>query len=86
MPAKKTGRGANLSLLNKEHPKDKKGDDDIGDLVTSVDKPDDSSSSGESTSLQRRGAAAGAVNPPLLWCEQRTEEGEEQAASGRGGP
>ena len=33
MPAKKTGRGANLSLLNKEHPKDKKGDDDIGDLV-----------------------------------------------------
>ncbi|EOD22434.1 hypothetical protein EMIHUDRAFT_255100 [Emiliania huxleyi CCMP1516] len=49
MPAKKTGRGANLSLLNKEHPKDKKGDDDIGDLE-SVDKPDDSSSSGESTS------------------------------------
>ena len=49
MPPKKTGRGANLSLLNKEHPKDKKGDDDIGDLE-SVDKPDDSSSSGESTS------------------------------------
>ena len=49
MPAKKTGRGANLSLLNKEHPKDKKGDDDIGDLDY-VDKPDDSSSSGESTS------------------------------------
>ena len=49
MPPKKTGRGANLSLLNKEHPKDKKGDDDIGDLEY-VDKPDDSSSSGESTS------------------------------------
>ena len=48
MPPKKTGRGANLSLLNKEHPKDKKGDDDIGDLEY-FDKPDDSSSSGEST-------------------------------------
>ena len=51
MPPKKTGRGANLSLLNKEHPKDKKGDDDIGDLEY-VDKPDDSSSSGESTGCE----------------------------------
>ena len=51
MPAKKTGRGANLSLLNKEHPKDKKCDDDIGDLEY-VDKPDDSSSSGESTGCE----------------------------------
>ena len=84
MPAKKTGRGANLSLLNKEHPKDKKGDDDIGDLEY-VDKPDDSSSSGESTSGEARPLVQSTL-PPLLWCEQRTEEGEEQAASGRGGP
>ena len=84
MPAKKTGRGANLSLLNKKHPKDKKGDDDVGDLEY-VDKPDDSSSSGESTS----GEALPLVQSTLSFsgaCEQRTEEGEEQAASGRGGP
>ena len=56
MPAKKTGRGANLSLLNKEHPKDKKGDDDIGDLVTS-------------TSRTTRRARA---SPPAAtrWCSQ----------------
>ena len=83
MPAKKTGRGANLSLLNKEHPKDKKGDDDIGDLDY-VDKPDDSSSSGESTSgealplVQSTLPFSGASSAP-----KRTQKKRPRTAEGR---
>ena len=83
MPAKKTGRGANLSLLNKEHPKDKKGEDDIGDLE-SVDKPDDSSSSGESTSgealplVQSTLPFSGASSAP-----KRTQKKRPRTAEGR---
>mgnify|MGYP007125872636 CR=1 FL=1 len=46
---KKTARGAHLAALNKQHPKREESAGDANDLEY-VDKPDDSSSSGESTS------------------------------------
>ena len=45
---KKTARGAHLAALNKQHPKREESAGDANDLEY-VDKPDDSSSSGEST-------------------------------------
>ena len=44
---KKTARGAHLAALNKQHPKREESAGDANDLEY-VDKPDDSSSSGES--------------------------------------
>ena len=44
---KKTARGAHLPALNKQHPKREESAGDANDLEY-VDKPDDSSSSGES--------------------------------------
>ena len=48
---KKTARGAHLAALNKQHPKREESAGDANDLEY-VDKPDDSSSSGESTGCE----------------------------------
>ena len=78
---KKTARGAHLAALNKQHPKREESAGDANDLEY-VDKPDDSSSSGESAGgdalVQSTLPFSGASSAP-----KRTQKKRPRTAEGR---